>query len=237
MRSSCSPQAPLEFELEGVESGVLTLKIDNTNSFTSTDGLVFSWRVILNGAPLTLGKTGGDGWQNVAVAPFAAQVRLRSVVFCVASACWRSAVRRTDSAPLSQASSIVSLGVTGADVASAATSALSSVATARPSELFLEVRAAVDHATAWCDEVRWIGGGRGAGAVKADTVRRCGWVCACVAAASHTLGHPTPSPSRATSSPTSSCPCPPTGCREVLWRPLRRRRARWRSLKMPTVSR
>ena len=69
-----SPQEPLEFGLSGDGAGPLTVKIDNTNAFTSTDDLSFSWRVVLNGAPLDLGKAGADGWHDVQVSPIAAQV-------------------------------------------------------------------------------------------------------------------------------------------------------------------
>lgn len=70
-----SPQAWLHFELAGDASGPLALKIANSNAFTSTDDLVFEWRVVLNGAPLPLGKAGADGWREVSVSPIAAQVR------------------------------------------------------------------------------------------------------------------------------------------------------------------
>ena len=81
-----SPQAPLEFGLAGDGSGPLTVKIDNTNAFTSTDDLSFSWRVVLNGAPLDLGKAGADEWRDVQVSPIAAQVSPCSPVLCVALA-------------------------------------------------------------------------------------------------------------------------------------------------------
>jgi hypothetical protein len=151
-----SPQAWLHFEAQGDASGPLAVKIANSNAFTSTDGLAFEWRVVLNGAPLALGKAGADGWREVSVSPIAAQVRLVCVCFCVLLRRTASAaplLRRTHLPHPPQASSIVSLGVSGADVRSAAQSVLASMITARPSELFLEVRAAMRQATAWCDAV------------------------------------------------------------------------------------
>ena len=151
-----SPQAWLHFEAQGDASGPLAVKIANSNAFTSTDGLAFEWRVVLNGAPLVLGKAGADGWREVSVSPIAAQVRLVCVCFCVLLRRTASAaplLRRTHLRHPPQASSIVSLGVSGADVRSAAQSVLASMITARPSELFLEVRAAMRQATAWCDAV------------------------------------------------------------------------------------
>lgn len=148
-----SPQAPLEFTLANGGKGALSVKIDNTNSFASTDGLTFSWRVVLNGAPLDLGSAGVEGWRDVAVSPIAAQVSHGSVFFCVARCSAAALSPRTHLPTCPQASSTVSLGVKGADVTSAAKKALASVATSRPSELFLEVRAVIGAATAWCDAV------------------------------------------------------------------------------------
>ena len=151
-----SPQAWLHFQAQGDASGPLAVKIANSNAFTSTDSLAFEWRVVLNGAPLALGKAGVDGWREVSVSPIVAQVRLVSVCFCVLlrrTALAAPLLRRTHVPYPPQASSVVSLGVSGADVWSAAQSVLASMATARPSELFLEVRAAMRQATAWCDAV------------------------------------------------------------------------------------
>lgn len=162
--------------MQGADSKTLTLKIDNEHTFAATIDLSFHWRVVLNGAPLSLPGKEGAGWRKLAVATIPAQVRTWCTRFSP------PALRTAPRAPLAhphaphcpQDSATVPLGVPAADIAAAASAELAKTASIRSPELFLEARAAVDRATPWCDKVSL--GGRGA-AVESrcdDRVSRCG---------------------------------------------------------------
>jgi hypothetical protein len=90
-------QAPVQFALDaspGGAAGGLRVRARNKNAFASTAGLLLSWRVLLDGAPLVLGdpaQRDAAGWYpggSVAIAP---QARVLAPFAPCRSSCGRPA--------------------------------------------------------------------------------------------------------------------------------------------------